>query len=153
MNINEVIKYPILSEKTYAQMSTGVYTFAVDPRTNRAEVKQTVEFIFDVKVAKVNIINVDKQPKKMGRSSGFTNKVKKAIITLSEGVINIFPEEAAAPAEEAPVKKEVKAKETKEMSDAEKKAAEKIAAKLKEKEAVKETAEQTETNETTKDEK
>lgn len=153
MNINEVIKYPILSEKTYAQMSTGVYTFAVDPRTNRAEVKQTVEFIFDVKVAKVNIINVDKQPKKMGRSQGFTNKVKKAIITLSEGVINIFPEEAPAVEEttkEAPAKKEVKAKEVKEMSDAEKKAAEKIAAKLKEKEAVKETAEKTET---TKDEK
>lgn len=155
MNINEVIKYPILSEKTYAQMSTGVYTFAVDPRTNRAEVKQTVEFIFDVKVAKVNIINVDKQPKKMGRSQGFTNKVKKAIITLSEGVINIFPEEAAVEetTKEAPAKKEVKAKEVKEMSDAEKKAAEKIAAKLKEKEAVKETAEKTETKETTKDEK
>lgn len=152
MNINEVIKYPILSEKTYAQMSTGVYTFAVDPRTNRAEVKQTVEFIFDVKVAKVNIINVDKQPKKLGRSQGFSNKVKKAIITLSEGVINIFPEEAA-PVEEAPAKKEVKANEVKEMSDAEKKAAEKIAAKLKEKEAVKETAEKTETTETTTEEK
>lgn len=150
MNINEVIKYPILSEKTYAQMSTGVYTFAVDPRTNRAEVKQTVEFIFDVKVAKVNIINVAKQPKKLGRYEGFTNRVKKAIITLSEGVINIFPEEA--PAEEVSAKeakKESKAPVAKEMSDAEKKAAEKIAAKLKEKEAVKETAEKTET---TKDE-
>ena len=149
MNINEVIKYPILSEKTYAQMSTGVYTFAVDPRTNRAEVKQTVEFIFDVKVAKVNIINVAKQPKKLGRYAGFTNRVKKAIITLSEGVINIFPEEA--PAEEVSAKeaKESKAPVAKEMSDAEKKAAEKIAAKLKEKEAVQETAEKTET---TKDE-
>lgn len=149
MNINEVIKYPILSEKTYAQMSTGVYTFAVDPRTNRAEVKQTVEFIFDVKVAKVNIINVAKQPKKLGRYAGFTNRVKKAIITLSEGVINIFPEEAQAEEKPAKEAKESKAPVAKEMSDAEKKAAEKIAAKLKEKEAVQETAEQTET---TKDE-
>lgn len=135
MQINEVIKYPILSEKTYQQMANNVYTFAVDPRTNRAEVKKTIEFIFDVKVAKVNIINIDKQPKKLGRFQGFTNRVKKAIITLSEGQINIFPEEAA-PAEEAAKETIEEAKsETKktEISEAEKKAAEKIAAKLKEK--------------------
>ena len=135
MQINEVIKYPILSEKTYQQMANNVYTFAVDPRTNRAEVKKTIEFIFDVKVSKVNIINIDKQPKKLGRFQGFTNRVKKAIISLSEGQINIFPEEAA-PVEEIIKDSSEEAKtETKkpEISEAEKKAAEKIAAKLKEK--------------------
>lgn len=141
MNINEVIKYPILSEKTYAQMGNNVYTFAVDPRTNKAEVKKTIEFIFDVKVGKVNIITVDKQPKKLGKYAGFTNRVKKAIVTVSEGTINIFPEEAVN--NEAPV--ETKAPEAKEMTEAEKKAAEKIAAKLKEKEAQAETT----TNENT----
>lgn len=126
MNVNQVIKYPILSEKSYAQMASGVYTFAVDPRTNRAEVKKAVEFIFDVKVAKVNIVNYDKQPKKLGKYKGFTNEVKKAIVTLREGVINIFPEETVAAPEvatEAPVAEAV------EVSEAEKKAAEKIAAK------------------------
>lgn len=143
MNINEVIKYPILSEKTYKQMAEGVYTFAVDPRTNRAEVKKVVEYIFDVKVDRVNIINVDKKPKKMGKFQGFTNKVKKAVVYLAEGVINIFPDESA-PVEEVKETKEETSKEVKEISAAEKKAAEKIAAKAAEKEAKVETPATTE---------
>lgn len=134
MNINEVIKYPILSEKTYQQMATGVYTFAVDFRTNKAEVKRVVEYIFDVKVGKVNIMTVDKKAKKIGRFAGFTNRYKKAIVTLTEGTINIFPEEVEAPVETKETKKAEKAEKV-EMSDAEKKAAEKIAAKAKAKEA------------------
>lgn len=134
MNINEVIKYPILSEKTYQQMATGVYTFAVDFRTNKAEVKRVVEYIFDVKVGKVNIMTVDKKAKKIGRFAGFTNRYKKAIVTLTEGTINIFPEEVEAPVETKEAKKAEKAEKV-EMSDAEKKAAEKIAAKAKAKEA------------------
>lgn len=125
MHLNEVIKHPILSEKTYQQMASGVYTFAVDFRTNKAEVKKVVEHIFDVKVEKVNIQTVQKKPKKIGRFEGFTNRYKKAIVTLVEGhVINIFPEEVVA---EEP--KATKEKEPKEISEAEKKAAEKIAAK------------------------
>ena len=156
MNLNEVIKYPILSEKTYQQMSMGVYTFAVDFRTNKSEVKKVVEHIFDVKVGKVNIISVPKKAKRVGRFDGFTNRYKKAIVTLTEGTINIFPEETA----EAPKAKETKKTDKKEMSEAEKKAAAKIAAKTKEKEAaaskeevapVKETAvEEAKTDESTK---
>lgn len=133
MDVNEVIKFPILSEKTYAQMANGVYTFAVDPRTNRSEVKKTIEFIFEVKVAKVNIISVDKKPTQLGRSKGFTNKIKKAIVTLSEGQINIFPDEVEAPKETKETKEKTKAKDksTKEMTDVEKKVAAKIAAKAK----------------------
>ena len=127
MHLNEVIKHPILSEKTYQQMASGVYTFAVDFKTNKAEVKKVVEHIFDVKVEKVNIQTVQKKPKRIGRFNGFTNRYKKAIVTLVEGhVINIFPEEAV---EEVKPTKEEKPKE---MSEAEKKAAEKIAAKAKE---------------------
>ncbi len=132
MNHNEVIKFPILSEKTYSQMSNHVYTFAVDKRTNKSEVKKVVEFIFDVKVAKVNIFTVPKKPKKLGRFEGFTNGYKKAIVTLKEGAINIFPEE------EVEETKKTAPKETKEdtaaATAAEKKAADKIAAKLAEKE-------------------
>ena len=125
MNINEVIKYPILSEKSYQQMATGVYTFAVDFRTNKAEVKKVVEHIFDVKVGRVNIMTVQKKAKKVGRFEGMTNRYKKAIVTVTEGTINIFPEEV----EEVKETKEVKDKAVKtEMSDAEKKAAAKIAA-------------------------
>ena len=133
MNVNEVIKYPILSEKTYVQMANGVYTFAVDVRTNKAEIKKVVEFIFDVKVAKVNVINVSRKAKRIGKYNGFVSGYKKAIVKLSEGAINIFPDdniqeavkEAKPAAKKAPVKKE--------MSEAEKKAAAKIKAKADEK--------------------
>jgi len=125
MNINEVIKYPILTEKTYKQMSEGVYTFAVDRRTNKVEVKKTVEFIFGVKVGKVNIFNVPKKATKLGRSHGFTNAYKKAIVYLTEGQINIFPDDEPV----TETKKEKKLKDKPEMSDAEKRAAEKIAKK------------------------
>lgn len=138
MNKNEVIKHPILTEKTYAQMSEGVYTFAVDRRTNKAEVKKVIEHIFEVKVERVNILNVNKKATKLGRFEGFTKAYKKAIVKLADGQINIFPEEATeAPVQEVEVKaKEAKA-EKKEMSDAEKRAAEKIAAKKATKEEVK----------------
>ena len=135
MNLNEVIKYPILSEKTYAKMAEGVYTFAVDFKTNKAEVKRVVEYIFDVKVEKVNIMTVEKQPKKLGRFAGFTNRYKKAIVKLAEGQINIFPEEAAEAAKEVKATKAKKEDKPTEMSEAEKKAAAKIAAKAKAKEA------------------
>lgn len=134
MNVNEVIKYPILSEKTYMQMSNQVYTFAVDFRTNKSEVKKVVEFIFDVKVEKVNISTVQKKPKKLGRFEGFTNRYKKAVVTLKEGQINIFPEEVAKEEESKPKAKVAKKEKTNEISAAEKKAADKIAAKLAEKE-------------------
>ncbi|CAM9143388.1 50S ribosomal protein L23 [Mycoplasma marinum] len=132
MNRNEVIKYPILTEKTYAQMGNGIYTFAVDRRTNKVEVKKTVEFIFGVKVARVNIANVAKKPTKLGRFAGFTTSYKRAVITLKEGQINIFPDEAVA--QEAP-KAEIKETKNEKPSEAELKAAAKIQAKAKAKEA------------------
>ena len=132
MNVNEVIKYPILSEKTYLQMANGVYTFAVDKRTNKAEIKKVVEFIFDVKVSRVNVMNVSKKAKRIGKYDGFVSGYKKAIVKLSEGTINIFPDDAM----EAPVETKAVAKKApvkKEMSEAEKKAAAKIKAKADEK--------------------
>ena len=133
MNINDVIKYPVLTEKTYAQMSKKIYTFAVDFRTNKVEVKKVVEHIFDVKVEKVNIMTVQKKAKKVGRHSGFTNRYKKAIITLANGTINLFPEEAEAEVKDNNDTKKIKAqKETlTEMSEVEKRAAAKIATKAK----------------------
>ena len=135
MNINEVIKFPILTEKTYSQMEEGVYTFAVDRRTNKAEVKKVIEFIFDVKVEKINIFNVPKKPKKLGRFKGFTNSYKRAIAKLKDGQINIFPEDSQGQTnvEEANVVKEKAKQDSNKMTEAEKRAAEKIAKKTQEK--------------------
>ncbi|WP_373440496.1 50S ribosomal protein L23 [Metamycoplasma equirhinis] len=136
MNINEVIKYPILTEKSeIARSNDNVYTFVVDKRTNKIEVKKAVEFIFDVKVLKVNIQNYDKKPAKLGRFSGFKNAVKKAIVYLDKNSkIVLFAEEAKEAAKEAKEKQKTE-KVEKEVSEAELKAAEKIKKAAAEKEA------------------
>lgn len=135
MLISEVIKAPILTEKSYSLMDQGIYTFKVDKRSNQYEVARAVEFIFKVQTEKVNIINIARKPKKVGRFSGFVPAYKKAYVYLKEGyVINFFPNEAA---EEEKVSKKAKTVKLEEViskdkaSAAEAKAAAKIAAKTK----------------------
>ncbi|MGX9340801.1 50S ribosomal protein L23 [Mycoplasma sp. 4044] len=130
MNVNDVIKYPILTEKSYNQMSDNIYTFAVDRRTNKVEVRKAVEFIFDVKVASVNILTVAAKPKRLGRFAGYTNKYKKALVYLQDGYsINFFPEESKAEEkEETAVQTEV-AENKKDAKAVEAKVAEKLAKK------------------------
>ncbi|CAC13759.1 50S RIBOSOMAL PROTEIN L23 [Mycoplasmopsis pulmonis] len=130
MLLSEVIKYPILTEKTYGLMEKGIYTFAVSPKTHKIEIKKAVEFIFNVKVEKVSIINIDKKPKRVGRFNGFTNSVKKAYVYLAQGnSINLFPQDPSVEQELKTKEVEAESAKTKKASDAEKRAAEKIAAK------------------------
>lgn len=129
MNVNEIIKYPILTEKTHVQMQDNIYTFAVDKRASKIEIKKAVEFIFNVKVDNVNTFNVPKKSKRIGRYSGFTKSYKKAIVTLKEGKIQIFPEEGIATdsnLKEEEDKKEKDIEKLKVASEIENKAAEKI---------------------------
>ena len=58
MELTHIIKYPILTEKTYQQMQANVYTFAVDRKATKFEIKRAVEFIFEVKVESINTFNV-----------------------------------------------------------------------------------------------
>lgn len=85
MHLSEVIKYPILSEKTYGQMAKGLYTFSVNRKANKSHIKKAFEYIFEVKVATVSIINVKPKTKTVGRYVGKTSAVKKAIIKLAPG--------------------------------------------------------------------
>lgn len=129
MNINNIIKYPILTEKTYGQMQENVYTFAVDKRASKIEIKRAVEFIFDVKVESVNTFNVPKKAKRVGRYEGFTKSYKKAIVKLNEGSIVIFPEEGIANDEKLKEEKEKEVKaieKAKEISALEDKVAKKL---------------------------
>ena len=81
----DVLKRQLITEKTTKLAEDLKYTFEVDQDANRLEVKQAVEAIFGRKVENVRIVNVRKQPKKMGRYAGFTPAVKKAIVTLKKG--------------------------------------------------------------------
>ncbi|MGT0298827.1 50S ribosomal protein L23 [Staphylococcus aureus] len=82
-----LLKRPVITEKSSEAMAEDKYTFDVDTRVNKATRKMAVEEIFNVKVASVNIMNY--KPKKLlGRYQGYTNKRRKAIVTLKEGSID-----------------------------------------------------------------
>ncbi|MBQ2714609.1 MAG: 50S ribosomal protein L23 [Clostridia bacterium] len=83
MNAYDVIKRPILSEKSYAGIGVKTYTFEVAKAATKTEIKLAVEKIFEVKVAKVNTANYDGKIKRQGRSEGKTSAYKKAVVTLT----------------------------------------------------------------------
>ncbi|MBY7703530.1 50S ribosomal protein L23 [Vibrio harveyi] len=85
MHLTEVIKKPVLTEKSYMGHQNGVYTFLVDKKANKVQIKKTFEEIFEVKVASVRTMNYDGKEKRVGRFVGKTNSFKKAIITLKAG--------------------------------------------------------------------
>ena len=81
----DIILKPIVSEKTYGLLDENKYTFIVDPRANKTEIKIAVERIFDVKVTKVNTINRQGKVKRRGVTVGKRSDTKRAIVTLAPG--------------------------------------------------------------------
>ena len=81
----DIIKGPIITEKSSEIAQNNQITFSVDVKANKIEIKDAVEKLFNVKVERVNTINVRPKKKRVGRYPGKTNKVKKAIVTLKEG--------------------------------------------------------------------
>lgn len=79
----DIIKRPIITERTSEMMSDKKYAFEVELRANKTEIKQAIEQIFKVKVTNVNTLRMPRKPKKQGRHSGYTSEWKKAIVTLS----------------------------------------------------------------------
>ena len=83
-NPRDIILKPVTTEKSLALMDLGKYTFEVDPRANKTEIKMAVEKLFGVKVDSVNTANVSGKLKRMGRSQGMTSAYKKAIVQLTK---------------------------------------------------------------------
>ncbi|MDG5788114.1 50S ribosomal protein L23 [Evansella sp. AB-P1] len=79
----DVIKRPVITERSTDLMAEQKYTFEVDPRANKTEIKDAVEEIFGVTVAKVNTMNYKGKFKRFGRYTGYTSKRKKAIVQLT----------------------------------------------------------------------
>lgn len=80
----DIIKRPVITERTAEMMSDLKYVFEVDIRSNKVEVKKAIEAIFNVKVSNVNTLRVPAKPKRYGRHSGYTSEWKKAFVTLSK---------------------------------------------------------------------
>jgi large subunit ribosomal protein L23 len=89
-NPRDVIIRPIVSEKSYNLIDMGKYTFEVDPRSNKTEIKQAVEVIFNVKVASVNTLNRIGKTRKTKFGLGKRKDTKRAFITLKSGTIDLF---------------------------------------------------------------
>ena len=89
-NPRDVIVAPVVSEKSYACMDRGQYTFLVARGSNKTEIKQAVEAIFDVRVASVNTQNRQGKTRRTRTGMGKSKDTKRAIVTLREGTIDIF---------------------------------------------------------------
>jgi large subunit ribosomal protein L23 len=84
-DFRQVILRPIISEKSYDLVSDNRYTFEVAKTSNKIEIRQAVEAIFDVTVLNVNTMSVKGKPKRVRQAKGYTRSWKKAIVTLAEG--------------------------------------------------------------------
>ncbi len=83
-NARDIIKRPVITERTSELMSNLQYVFEVDKHANKIEIKNAVQEIFKVKVLSVNTINMPAKPKRYGRHSGYTSEWKKAIVSLAK---------------------------------------------------------------------
>ncbi len=86
MNIYQVLKRPILTEKTDYQRDDRQYVFEVDRRANKHQIKQAVETIFDVEVVAVNTMMMKPKRRRLGRKMITTRPAwKRAVVTLAPG--------------------------------------------------------------------
>jgi large subunit ribosomal protein L23 len=86
----DILVAPVVSEKSYGLLEEGKYTFLVDPRANKTEIKIAVERIFNVKVESVHTMNRKGKARRTRFGIGKRKDTKRAIVTLREGSIDIF---------------------------------------------------------------
>ena len=85
MEARDILIRPLITERTTDLMADGKYIFEVDKRANKIQIADAIREIFNVKVEKVNTINVRAKTKRVGRSVGKTSSYKKAIVKLVAG--------------------------------------------------------------------
>lgn len=87
----QIIKYPIITDKATRLLQNNQYSFIVDRYSDKIRIKTAIEYLFNVKVIKVNTCCLPRNQKRVGKYIGWKPQYKKAIVTLSEGdVINLF---------------------------------------------------------------
>ncbi len=84
MTAYDIIIKPVVTERSMENVESKRYTFKVDTRANKSEIKKAVETIFGVKVKQVNTMNITGKKKRMGANVGKRPDWKKAIVTLTE---------------------------------------------------------------------
>lgn len=90
-DLHDILRRPVVTEKSMSLLAENKYTFIVDPKATKADVKRAVESLFKVKVVSVNTMRVKGKIKRVRRAPGRTPELKKAIVTLRpEDKIEIF---------------------------------------------------------------
>ena len=88
-----IIKYPLITDKATRLLENNQYSFIVDRNSDKITIKNTIEYLSDVKVTKVNSCRLPRKKKRVGRYIGWKPQYKKAIVTLAKGdVIDLFTE-------------------------------------------------------------
>ncbi|MBC6479637.1 MAG: 50S ribosomal protein L23 [Hormoscilla sp. GM7CHS1pb] len=91
--LQDLIRRPIVTEKATRLLEENKYTFEVDKRATKPEIKAAIEDLFEVKVVKVNTLIKLRRKKRVGRFVGYKAQYKRAIVTLAEeNEIVLFPE-------------------------------------------------------------
>jgi large subunit ribosomal protein L23 len=85
MDARTILIRPVISEKSYALIAEGKYTFRVDDRAHKTQIARAVEEVFGVRVAEVRTAKVRAKPKRRGLTRGRTRSWKKAIVQLAPG--------------------------------------------------------------------
>jgi large subunit ribosomal protein L23 len=88
-----IIKYPLITDKSTRLLENNQYTFIVDRYSDKIRIKDAIEYLFNVKVTKVNTCRLPRHKKRVGKYIGWKPQYKKAVVSLAEGdVINLFTE-------------------------------------------------------------
>tara|TARA_Y100001968_G_C19302900_1_gene690048 strand:- start:524 stop:826 length:303 start_codon:yes stop_codon:yes gene_type:complete len=91
--LEDVIRKPLITEKATNALEMNQYTFEVDHRAAKPEIKAAIEKLFNVKVIGISTMNPPRRTRRIGRFSGKRSQVKKAVVRLAEGNnIQLFPE-------------------------------------------------------------
>ena len=89
----QIIKYPIITDKATRLLENNQYSFIVNRYSDKISIKTAIEYLFNVKVIKVNTCRLPRKQKRVGKYIGYKPQYKKAIVSLAEGdVINLFTE-------------------------------------------------------------
>ena len=89
----QIVKYPIITDKATRLLENNQYSFVVDRYSDKMTIKATIEYLFNVKVVKINTCRLPRKQKRVNKYIGWKPQYKKAIVSLAEGdVINLFTE-------------------------------------------------------------
>lgn len=89
----DIIRKPLITEKATIALENNQYTFEVEPKATKTQIKAAIESLFDVKVVGIRTQNPPRKRRRVGQFVGYRPAYKRATVTLSEGdSITLFPD-------------------------------------------------------------